>query len=238
MTVNAKKFLLYPNAHWYFALAIITTWVGFSRSYFARFGQVTIYHHLHGATAGLWLALMVVQPILYKKGKLHLHRRLGWAASLTLVPLMVLGGLKMMQLGIVNQASYPPGTIYRLTFIDAYSLLQFILFYVLSIYNANRIHAHARYMACTVLTILPPAITRLLFFIPWFNNFDKTLNGSFVITELILLILIWDDKRSGKFRAPYLVALSIFALLHFTMNFVNGWPWWKDAMDWYADFSK
>jgi hypothetical protein len=234
MTVSNKKFVLYPNAPWYFALAIVTTWVGFSMSYFARLGQVTIYHHLHGATAGLWLALMVVQPILYKSGKLKLHRKVGWIASLTLVPLMVLGGLKMMQLGIINQASYPPGVIYRLSFIDAYSLIQFILFYVLSIYNGKRIHAHARYMACTVLTILPPAITRLLFFVPWFTNFNRTLNGSFFITELILLILIWDDKRSGKFRAPYFVALAIFAVLHITMDLVGGWPWWKEAMDWYA----
>jgi hypothetical protein len=234
MTVSNKKFVLYPYASWYFALAILVTWVGFSKSYFQRLGDVTIYHHLHGATAGFWLALMVVQPILYKRGKLKLHRKLGWIASLTLVPLMVLGGLKMMQLGIINQASYPPGIIYRLSFIDAYSLIQFILFYVLSIYNGKRIHAHARYMTCTVLTILPPAITRLLFFIPSFDSFDKTLNGSFIITEIILLILIWDDKRSGKFRAPYFIALLIFGMLHLTMNLVSGWPWWKNVMDWYA----
>lgn len=234
MTDTKQKFILYPYASWYFALGIVVTWIGFSVSYFARLKTTDIYHHIHGATAGFWMALLVIQPWLYKRGHLKLHRKLGWIASLILVPLLILGGFKMMQTMIQGKDSYPPGVVYRLAYIDLYSMAQFMLFFVLSLYNGRRIHAHARYMACTVLTILPPAITRLLFFVPWFNNFNKTLNGSFAIVELVLLVLILDDKRSGKFRKPYFVALIIFGALHVTMNFAGKWAWWIGLMDWYA----
>jgi len=89
-------------------------------------------------------------------------------------------------------------------------------------------------MACTVLTILPPAITRLLFFIPWFDSFTKTLNGSFIAVEIVLLILLADDKRTGRIRKPYLVALLLFGILQLTMNFAGNWLWWKSAMDNFA----
>jgi hypothetical protein len=89
-------------------------------------------------------------------------------------------------------------------------------------------------MACTVLVILPPAITRLLFFIPWFDSFSKTLNGSFIIVELVLLLLLADDKHSGKIRSPYIVALILFALLHLTMNYAGNWAWWHNMLNSYT----
>jgi len=234
MSTTRTAHPLYPHASWYFALAMIVTWIGFSTSYFARLKDNDIYHHIHGATAGLWIALLIIQPLLYKYGKLRLHRRLGWIGTLTLGPLLILGGLKMMQLMIRAQDTYPPGIVYRLSFIDAYSIIQFALFLFLSIYHGKDVHKHARYMACTVLTILPPAITRLLFFIPGFDSFNKTLNGSFFIVEIVLLVLLWDDKRSGIIRRPYIVALFIFGLLHVTMNYAGGWEWWKHVMNAFA----
>ena len=229
--ISAPRAPLYPNAPWYFALAVVVTWVGFSTSYFGQLAQTDIYHHLHGATAGAWLLLLIVQPILYQRGQLALHRRLGKIASLVLVPLLVAGGLKMMHTMLHSAAAYPPGATYQLAYIDSCSLLLFVLFLGLSLWYGKRLPLHARYMACTVLIILPPAVTRLLFFLPWFDSFAKTLNGSFVVTELVLLLLLADDRRTGRIRAPYVVALGLFGLLHFTMNLCPGWPWWQEAMD-------
>lgn len=102
--------VLYPNAHWYFALAISVTWVGFSSSYFTKLRQTDIYHHIHGATAGLWMFVLVIEPLLYKYGYIKLHRRIGRIAVYTLVPLLAIGGLKMMQLMVINQARLPTGS--------------------------------------------------------------------------------------------------------------------------------
>ena len=235
---TAKKQILYPYAQWYFALAVLVTWVGFSMSYFARLRSTDVYHHIHGATVGLWIVLLIVQPILYQRGKLALHRKLGWFATIVLVPLIVLCGFKMLQMMMRSQDAYPPGATYMLSFFDVFGMLIFVLFFGLGIYHAKNVHNHARYMVCTVLTILPPAITRVLFFIPWFDSFSKTVNGSFVTIYVVLLILLWDDKRSGKIRKPYIVAFILFALLQTAMNFAPGWAWWHGAMDWYAGLGK
>ena len=226
---------VYPYAHWYFALAIITTWVGFSQSYFSRLGKVTIFHHLHGATAGLWMVLVIVQPVLYHRGKISLHRQLGRIATYTLVPLLIIGGFVMMRLMIINKADYPPGAVYQLAYIDLYSLILFPLFFCLGIKYAKQVNLHARYMACTVLVLLPPAITRMLFLIPWFDSFNKTLNASFIIIELILLLLFWDDRKTtGRIQKTYQLAMVLFVLLHITMNYAGNWPWWQHLMNAYA----
>lgn len=231
----ARGATLYPNAPWYFALAVVVTWVGFSRSYFARIQETDSYHHLHGAFVGAWTVLLIVQPILYAKGKLRLHRRLGWAGTIILAPGILLGGAKMMQMMIQGQATYPPGAVYLLSFVDATSLILFPLFLGLSLRYGRCLPLHARYMACTILVVLPAAIGRLLFFIPWFDSFGKSLNGSFVLIELMLLILIVDDKRNhGRIWQTYPLALLLFGLLHITANYADGWQWWHELMDRFA----
>jgi len=229
-----EKKALYPHAAWYFAAGILITWLGFSRSYFARLGANDIYHHIHGATAGAWMTLLIVQPILYHKGKFTLHRKLGRVASSILVPLLVLGGLKMMHSMMNSATFYPPGVAYQLAYADACSILFFLLFFSLSLYNSSDVHVHARYMACTILVLLPPAIVRAFFFIPWFDGFTKALNAGYLLIELALVVLLLDDRRYGPIRKPYLVALLLFVSLHLTLNLVPHWDWWHAAMDHFA----
>ena len=222
---------LYPNAHWYFAVGILVTWIGFSTSYFAKLSQTDIYHHLHGALAGLWMVTLIAQPLLYKYDYMRLHRRVGRLAVYGMVPLLLLGGLKMMQLMVLGQANYPPGVVYQLGWLDAWSLLTFAAFVVLGILQAKDVQLHARYMACTVLVLLPPAITRLLFFIPWFDSFTKTLNFSYVPIYIVLLLLLRNDHHTGGIRPPYLLAFVLFVFMQVSMNFAGSWHWWIGALN-------
>ncbi|UFH57866.1 hypothetical protein [Spirosoma sp. KNUC1025] len=233
-STTRKQTLLYPNAPWYFGAAVVITWLGFSRSYFSRLLQTDLYHHLHGASAGLWMGLLILQPILYQRGQLAWHRKLGWIGTIVLVPALLIGGVKMMQLMLKAADEYPPGAVYQLSFIDAASLLLFTLFLGLSLWHGRRLALHARYMVCTVLIILPPAITRLLFFIPWFDSFAKTLNGSFVAIEAICVLLLLDDRLMGKLQPAYPLAFGLFLLLHLTMNMAGQWLWWHSLMDRFA----
>jgi hypothetical protein len=91
-------------------------------------------------------------------------------------------------------------------------------------------------MALTILVLMPPALTRLLLLTPWFNDFPSALNMSFALVEMVLLLLILDDKRSGKIHLPYMLGLLLFGLLHLTMNFAAHWDWWRNIMDQYGAF--
>jgi hypothetical protein len=226
--------ILYPNAHLYFFLALVVTWIGFSHNYFARLGEVSIFHHLHGALAGGWILVLMIQPILYKQGKMMLHRKIGKLASISLFPLLLLGGLKMIHMMLHNLSAYPPGAPNILAFLDFYSIVLLIFFFYQAISKAKQLQLHARYMSITVLVMLPPAIARMLFRIPWFDSFDKTLNASYIIIILIIGLLIVDDKRKGKFYPPYPIAMALFSIFLFSIHLIGQWQWWADLMSKYA----
>ena len=229
--ISGKVF--YGKAYLYFILAALVVVVGFFPSYFKQLAVTDSAHHLHGITATLWILLLIIQPFLYRTGNIKWHRMIG-KVSFVLVPMIIVGGLNMVHLMLMGKANYPPIIPYQLAFIDFFTLLQFLLFYVLAIVHRRDIQHHARYMVCTVLGPLIPALTRMLFLIPFIDNFDKSLNVSYVIIEVVLLLLLLDDKRAGKIRLPYKMALALFVAQHLLMNFASQWQWWRNLMDTFA----
>lgn len=179
------------------------------------------------------MLLLIIQPWLYRSGNMKLHRALG-KTSFLLVPLIFVSSFNMIQLMLINKENYPPVIPYQLAFIDFTVLPLFVLFYSLAIIHRKNVQLHARYMVCTIIGPLIPALTRMLFIIPAVDSFDKSLNISYVIMEIVILILLYDDRRFGKIRLPYLMALLIFSIDHLLMNFAAQWAWWRLLMDGYA----
>lgn len=225
---------LYPHAQWYFFAAIVVTWIGFSRSYFLQLGSVTIYHHIHGAIAGGWIATLIIQPILYQRGQMRLHRKLGKLAAYGLAPLMVLFASIVMHLMFAGVTGIPPIARYVLGYLDFMALWQFPLFVFLSVYYRKNLALHARWITGTVLLLLPPAMVRAMFLLPFVHGFVLALNLAFGTLELILVLLMLDDRRYGRIRAPYPIMLVMFLGIHFTMRFAAVWPWWHAVADWWG----
>lgn len=231
MESNTKE-PFYHRAYIYFGLAFLVTIAGFFPSYFSRLGETSGAHHFHGITATLWMLILVVQPLLYRLDKIEWHRMLG-RTSFLLVPLIVIGGLIMVHM-MLNDERYPGTMAYQLGFIDFYVIIQFVLFYVLAIKNVRDTQYHARYMVCTIFGPIIPALTRLLFVIPFVDSFSKSLNISYILVEIVLILLILDDKRRGRIRLPYILALGLMAIQHLLMNFAGNWGWWQWLMDLYG----
>ena len=231
---SSGKYVLYPYAAYYFGLALIVTWVGFSQSYFVRLNQVTIYHHIHGALAGAWILVLIIQPILYQRGQLELHRKIGRIAGYIIFPLLLLGGLKMIHSMLNSADAYPPGAVTRLAFLDFVSIILLICFFYQGISNAKQLQLHARNMSMTVLIMLPPAIARMLFLIPWFDSFDKTLNASYGMIVLILGLLLLDDHKKGKIYPTYVLGILGVSFMLISQNLVGDWQWWANWMAAYA----
>lgn len=230
---SKQKNKFYAGAYIYFLIAALVTIAAFYPSYFSRLELTDSAHHLHGITAFLWMLLLIIQPYLYRIGKLKWHIVLG-RSSFLLVPSIVISALNMVRVMIIGQAVYPPLLPYQLSFIDFFTILLFILFFGLAMLHRKNIQNHARYMVCTVLGPLIPALTRLLFWVPFIDNFDKSLNISFILIELVLVLLLLDDKRTGKFSFPYKLALILFLIQHLLMNYASGWHWWHALMDAFA----
>lgn len=230
-----EKKAFYENAYLWFALAFGVTAAGFYPSYFSRLTETGAAHHFHGITATLWMLTLVVQPLLYRYNKMKWHRLIGKTTFL-LVPMIVMGGLIMVSY-MLNDERYPGFLAYQLAYIDFFVISTFLLFYILAIKNVHNTHYHARYMACTVFGILIPALARLLRIVPGITTFSQTLHISFALVEITILLLILDDKRKGKIRLPYVLALFLMVVQHLTMHVAAEWEWWRWLMDLYAGIS-
>ena len=224
--------ILYPRAWIYFGLAFLVTIAGFFPSYFSRLGETSAAHHFHGITATLWMLILVLQPLLYRFGKLHWHRIIG-RTTLLLVPMLVVGGLIMVHM-MLNSERYPPNLPEQLAFIDFFVITQFVAFYILALQNVHDTQLHARYMAATIFGPLIPALTRFLFVFPWISSFSMSLHISYLLVEFVILILIFHDYRQGKVRLPYKLALGLMVTQHVMMHFAGTWEWWHWLMEIYA----
>ena len=224
--------VLYPHAQWYFLFAMATTWLGFSQSYFKVLTGEPLIHHVHGALMGGWIALLVVQPMLYQRGKLALHRTLGRWGVYGLMPAIVVVGF-LMDRRMLRLHNAPPFIIDQLAFLDATALLMFPLFIVLSIVYAKDVQLHARYIVCTVLLLMPPAWARALFFVPGMHSFQVNVNTAMVLVDLVLVALMINDvRRWGRLRAAYPVALVLLTVSAVASNFAARWGWWMGLSRW------
>ena len=218
----------YHRAWMFFLLAMAVIIAGFVPSFFTKLPTTDAWHHLHGMTATAWLTLLVVQPLLYSRGNMKLHRRLG-KISFLLVPMLTVGGIKMIQLMIQGREHYPPLEAFRLSFIDVVSLLSFISFFVLAIRHVRNTALHARYLAATAVLLVSPGLTRLLFHtVPAINTFSIGLNVCFAIMDIAVILLLLDDKRrDGHFSKPYLQLAAVVFGIHLCLPFVSKWSWWQ-----------
>ena len=230
---RVKSGILYPHAQWYFLLAMAITWLGFSRTYFAVVRTEPLVHHIHGALMGGWIALLFVQPILYQRGYISLHRTLGRWGVYLLMPAIVVVGL-LMDRRMIQLHNAPPDVIDQLAFLDLISLIAFPALVILSICYARNVQLHARYIVCTVLLLVPPALARALFFVPGMHSFQTNGNVAEGLMDLVLIILIVGDKRRGKIWIPYPLALVIFTSMTVTSNYVKDWAWWHRLSGWIA----
>jgi hypothetical protein len=225
----------YQNVYLYLAIGLIVVFWGFSQSYFGKLGQITLPYHIHGISATLWMVLLIVQPFLYRKGKLTIHKYLGWI-SIIIVPIIVFGGFEMMKLMIQNQENYPPNIVYRLAFIDAFTLFGFMMIYALAIYYRRRLKLHARFMVCTIFGPLVPALTRVFFSIGLAENFNESLTLSYLLLEIVLLFIIWKERNLKEMKLTYLPVFVFMVTQHLFMYFAENWNWWITVMNDIADY--
>lgn len=222
----------YQYAWLFFLLAMAVIIAGFFPSFFSKLDKTDAWHHLHGMSATAWLVLLVTQPLLYSYNKIAWHRRLG-KASYVLVPLLTIGGIKMIASMVAGREQYPPLEAFRLSFVDAISLLFFIYFFAMAIKNVRNTGLHARYMATTVVLLVPPGLARLLFnlFPGVITGFEMNLHVCFLVLEAATLLLLVDDwRRDGKLSKPYITLAVVLVALHATMPFSLHWMWWQKLM--------
>ncbi len=180
--------------------------VGFAPSYFlkgAMFAHLpSVLVHLHGALFSAWIVLFVVQSSLISAAKYRLHRKLGVLGAV-IAGLMVLLGI-LATFGTVRRGAVPSPFFTPASFLvsNTVGMIFFGVFVAVAIWKRNDSRVHKRLMFLANAMLLPPALFRMVFFIPLMRSHMFLIGAiplGFVVALLLLDLYSW--------RRPLLVTL-------------------------------
>ena len=143
---------------------LVTVIVGFSNSTHARIATggppLTPLVAVHAVVFASWFVIFFVQSMLASKGRIKLHRRLGYAAALVAAFMAVDGPYIAVQ-AARRGALGSDGLAFMLVMIV--DVLGFAVFVSAAIYYRRRPETHKRLMLLGTTSMLPPALIRW----PW-----------------------------------------------------------------------
>ena len=228
---------LFPKAHLWLLIPFFIAITGFYFTYWSVFTEVPFRQHGHGLTATLWYVFLIVQPYLYTKGKLNLHRQLGF------VGLFIAGGVVFSVLQIIPYNLLNPNMSqqlkYGLTFIDCIVLIGFSTSVLMAMFCVKNTPKHGRWMISTVIWALVPALSRLIYFpMTIISEGEPILSFIQVIWLCLGLILItlslmmWDDYRKNK-KVYNSYIFTVIGSIFFTalMEVMGESTWWINLCD-------
>jgi len=140
--------------------------IGFSRTYYFRFltdlPPLTVLVHLHGLVFTAWLAVFVAQTRLVAARRVDLHMKLGVAAVVIALLVLVIGFLTMA-VKANEPRIHPSGlTPTQFTVVGLTSLGMFAAFVGLGIAWRRRADVHKRLMVLAMIAVLTPPSSRVL----------------------------------------------------------------------------
>lgn len=243
MKTHPLERVLLPGTAWALLLLIPITFFGFYPSYFSRLSTPTsTVVHVHSVFMLLWLATVVVQPLLIKFNKLNHHRLVG-KISYALMPLVIISGYFMLRFSYQRALSgeevgppgyYPEDLPIQIKAAESVAIgsvywVWLIVYYTLGVYFRKKLVAHAAFMLAAALTILGPAGDRLIWHIcdamHWSFNMVAE-NFVFGLVAVVFAGLLLFHKKKNQSLQPTGIILAIHGLgvfLFFNMAFHPVW---------------
>jgi hypothetical protein len=232
----------YPRAHYFIALVLIATIVGFWPSYFGNITDAPMAFHVHGIVATAWVVLVAFQSWSIHAARNALHRNVGMA-SLVLFPLLT-GSLVMI--ANVSASGYAEGGPYYgllgpiFGYATAIPLIAYIVLFAQALRYRRQVYRHSGYMLGTVFFLWEPAAARLLirFFPPMAidgpADFHKVGDAIALGIVLPLLLAIYLYLRHPKVGMPFLVAAVLLGVQMGGIYWIADTAMWDQVFGWYA----
>lgn len=218
----------------YFAGFLLLTLLAFWPTYLSLpLRQSSGYTHFHAATATLWMAFLVAQPMAIRARRLALHRAIG-RASYVAAPLALVAMVLLAHNRIRTATAEAYAIQTYVLYLQVSLAVVFALCYGLGVARRRNAAVHASFMVCTGLTLVDPVLVRIMFWIdptPSWNYQWLT----FGVTDLLLVLLIWLERRRPEPRKVFKAMLLVFALsqLPALLALTATAPWQRFAA-WFA----
>jgi hypothetical protein len=210
----------YRNLHLWMLLPLAITVLGFAPRYFLALPQATFHQHVHGISASLWMALIIIQPWLITRGsRRSTHRSLG-IIGLVLAGITAGSALAIIPRNIDNIERLPldgiftPTFAYFVTYLDTMLIGLFVFsvtFAILKI-RKGQVADHVQWLLASVFFVLSPALIRLLLIGSMTLKPDAGIGFiDLVLPTVILMVLMIGVYyyRFGNFRHPSFVLLIL-----------------------------
>ena len=194
----------------YFILAsipviILAFWPSYFSIIFSHIITPSSYSHFHGIMMSIWISLLIVQPILFRKKKLKIHRLIG-KISYVVGPVVFLSMLM-----ITHQTRRVIISPEAITFTN---LDLWLICYTLAIVYRHKIYIHARAMIGTGISLLDPIIMRFMFYIVVPTTHISELTAFFIGAGIVLgvpiaLIILERNQKKGRWIFPLILGYYI-----------------------------
>ena len=223
---------MFSRIGYYFIGLLILVILGFWQSYFSKpFTDIDSYTHFHAMTMLLWIGMLIAQAFLIRFKKQTVHRIVG-KFSYVLVPILTISLILLAH----NQIEFRAGSIpqFRLyiLFLQLSLLTIFLIAFGLAIANRHVPARHARYMICTALTQIDPAVARIPLDLPQLPFSYQVL--TFALTDLILVVLIISERNNKSARDVFPVMLSVFMVFQLSNLMFTDSVIWSAFAEWFA----
>lgn len=220
------------NSGYYFIVLLFLAVIGFWESYFSKlFSGIDSYTHFHAITMLLWIAMLISQAFLIRYKRLELHKFIG-KSSYGLVPVLIISLILLAHSQITIHEYGISYTRLYILFLQLSLLVIFVTAYGLAIIYRHSPSHHARYMVCTSLTLVDPAVARLPLNIPALPFSYQVL--TFSLIDLILIALIFMERNQKLGREVFPIMLVIFMVIQGLNLTWTGSDTWDNFSLWFA----
>ena len=205
--------------------------IGFWNSYFSKLFALTpdfnSYFHFHVIMAGLWIFVLIIQPILIKKRKWRLHRQVGMVAHF----LMTLFFVSVILL-THSQQSIEKATNYIGVFIPFKDLLVVSVAYFIAMRFRKVVGIHARGMIATGIAFIEPALIRTIGNL--FPSFDNKYLWTIAIIYTLLIILIFVGRKYKRGQWVFPLILFLYICIHSIIIFRFPLGFFESLASWFV----
>ncbi len=210
------------------ALALVAI-AAFWKPYLSALPPGPVLLHLHALTVALWIGLLVLQPLLIRRGQRTWHRRIGRVAW-GLAPLVVLSSLLLAW----HMTTPAPGAAiepfrYGLFFVQVGTSLLFGAFAAGALAWRGEVALHARCMVASGVTFVDPVFARVVMHLapPWLQ-IDY---ASSLIALGLALALAVADRHAVRGRWIFRALSVALAGMAAAGLWIGDWAPWRGVVE-------
>jgi len=246
-----------PDRSWFFVwMAVACAFIafaGFAPTYWLQLPAGTFVGspllHLHGLLFSAWTIYLLLQTILAARGRLTRHRSWG-LLGISLATAMVFVGFAVANDVLATRLEAGYGDAARAFHIASISMITlFGGFVFVAILCVSRPEIHKRLMLLATVSMLAPAIARVLFALrvgigpglrPGLGpprTVESVLMPALIADALIVAGVIYDMRTRGRPHPAYLIGGAILLAVQVLRLPLSTTPWWFAIADFLARFS-